>query len=79
MTKLTLDQIRTLAEKYDQDMAGCRIDATNKFKELVEQHGVSYVAAASGLAESTVSQYSRCKIIPISEYTLNKIINILAH
>jgi len=63
----TLDIIRQKSAEYDNARADLQAQLSERFKQLVTNQGVSSVAAATNLRESTVSQYMRCKIAPISE------------
>lgn len=74
---MTLDEVKNKSDKYDEKISTSKGDLSDRFKSLVKQHGVSYVSAATGLAESSVSQYNRCKVVPVSEYNVIKAETIL--
>ena len=69
---MTLEKIKEQSSQYDGEHKRKHTDLTPRFKALVRKHGVSYVAAATGLAESSVLVYSRCKVVPVSEYNVTK-------
>lgn len=76
---MTLIQLRQLSEEYDREHKFSGADnRSDRFVKLVEEYGVSFVAAATGLKESTVSQYARGKDgYRISEYVITKAETIL--
>ena len=79
---MNLDKIREASRIYDEEHKH-QTDAerkrlTPRFKALVEKFGASAVSAATDLRESTVIQYMRCKIIPVSEYAVTKAETILS-
>jgi hypothetical protein len=73
----TLDVVKLKASEYDESRAAFQSELSERFKSLVKNHGVTFVAAATGLRESSVSQYQRCKIVPISEAQVLKAEEIL--
>lgn len=75
---MNLEKIRQLSKKYDADHQKAGEALTPRFKALVEKFGVSAVSAATDLKESTVTQYARCKEVPVSEYAVEKAETILA-
>lgn len=75
---MNLKAIREKAEQYDLDSQATHIERLERIQSLVETHGVSAVAAAAGLKESSVLQYTRDKKTQISEYTLTKAEQILS-
>jgi len=74
---MTLAEIKEQNGVYDKEHKKAQALLTPRFKALVSKHGVSYVAAATGLAESSVLTYSRCKVVPVSEYNVLKAETIL--
>lgn len=78
---MNLDHIKKLSKEYDSEYYAKeqaeRVELTPRFKSLVEKFGASAVSAATGLREGTVIQYTRCKVIPVSEYAVNKAETIL--
>lgn len=78
---MNLGQIKKLSKEYDDTHAtkeqAQRVELTPRFKALVEKFGASAVSAATGLREGTVLQYTRCKVIPVSEYAVIKAETIL--
>lgn len=74
---MNLEKIRELSKKYDTDHQTASAALTPRFKALVEKYGVSAVSAATDLKESTVTQYARCKEVPVSEYAVKKAETIL--
>lgn len=74
---MNLDKIKNESAKYDKAHQKSQELLTPRFKELVDTHGVSCVAAATGLAESSVLVYYRSKVVPISEYNVIKAEKIL--
>lgn len=73
----TLDVVKLKASEYDAARAAFQSELSERFKLLVKNHGVTFVAAATGLRESSVSQYQRCKVVPISEAQVLKAEEIL--
>jgi len=74
---MTLDQIRELSRKYDEEHKVNQENLTIRFKALVEKHGVSHVAAATNLNEASVLTYGRSKVVPVNEYKVIKAETIL--
>lgn len=74
---MNLQQIKDASKKYDDEHKANQSDLTTRFKTLVDNHGVSAVAAATGLAESTVLVYKRQKLADLSEYKVVKAEKIL--
>ena len=73
-----LDNIKNLSRQYDEENQRNQENLTARFKSLVDKHGVSVVAAAAGLAESSVLVYSRgTKPSGVSEYVVVKAETIL--
>lgn len=65
-----LELVRQKSAEYDNQLKrqhSTSEQLSDRFKALVHKHGVSFVAAATGLRESTISQYARCKSVPVSE------------
>jgi hypothetical protein len=73
----TLDIVKIKSAEYDNARAELQAQLSERFKALVNVHGVSFVAAATNLRESSVSQYMRCKVVPISENQVIKAESIL--
>ena len=73
---MNLEIIKKLAKEYDQKAQALieaeRKEYTPRFVQLVDKFGVSAVSAATGLAESTVIQYLRCKVVPVSKDAIEK-------
>lgn len=75
---MNLQQIKDASKKYDDEhKANHKSDLTSRFKSLVDNHGVSAVAAAMGLNEASVLTYCRSKIVPVNEYKVVKAEKIL--
>lgn len=74
---MNIETIKNLSEQYDRQHKSLQEDLRQRFKDLVAKYGVSAVAAASGLAESSVSVYSRRNGATVSEYTVVKVETIL--
>lgn len=72
---MNLQEIKEKSKQYDLESETSRL---GRIQSLVETHGVSAVAAAAGLKESSVLQYTRDKSTQISDYTLTKAENILS-
>lgn len=73
---MNLQEIKEKSKQYDLESETSRL---GRIQSLVETHGVSAVAAAAGLKESSVLQYARDKSgTQISDYTLTKAENILS-
>jgi hypothetical protein len=73
---MNLSEIRQRAAEYDNANKTKRGDTLPRLLALVEQHGTSAVAAASGLNESTIQVYCRSRkgdnrMYP-SEYAVTK-------
>lgn len=75
-----LAHIRKLSEDYDKESVKVRENRLQRMLVLIDTHGVSNVAAAAGLKESSVVQLSRTKgeTHNISERRLAKAESILA-
>lgn len=74
---MNLNDIKQQSAQYDEENKVKKDEITRRFKSLVTDHGVSAVSAATGLAESSVTQYMRCKVVLVSEYNVVKAENIL--
>lgn len=75
---MNLEQMKNLSREYDEENQRKQENLTARFKALVDKHGVSIIAAATGLAESSVLVYSRgTKPSGVSEYVVVKAETIL--
>lgn len=58
---MNLSEIKKLAAEYDEANKSKREDTLPRLFALIDQHGTSVVAAASGLAETSIHVYMRNK------------------